>query len=127
MKKPEEWFELIAAEENGRYGMVFMPILDKGVERFRMAYQLRNGLPLPADAPTRILFRPLHFISSPQHIFGQISSKLGKKVRVLLLDPKHFSPDLSKTDFDKHAIVLGEFSYRLKANFISDLLKEGQN
>ena len=101
--------ELIAAEENGRYGMVLI------------------GLPLPADAPMRILFRPLHFISSPQHIFGQISSKLGKKVRVLLLDPKHFSPDLSKTDFDKHAIVLGEFSYRLKANFISDLLKEGQN
>jgi hypothetical protein len=125
--EPGEWFELTVAERGELYGLALMPRLSKGIERFRLAYQLRCGLPLPKDAHIQAIFKPLHFVSKPGHTYGKVRSQIGPRAKVALLDPRHLAEDVSKTDFDK-AISLGEFELVREGpmcGFVSDQLKAG--
>lgn len=103
--KPEDWFTVALAESGELYGLVLMPNVQEGVRRFRVAYQLRTGYPLPEDTDFRVLFKPLTFVSRPGHVFGQVRPALGDRIRVLMMNVSDFKgPD---TDVDL-AVDLGD-------------------
>lgn len=126
--KPEEWFRLVAAESGPLYGLALMPRLDKGVERFRMAYQLRNGLPFPKDAHIKAVFKPLHFSSKPGHMFARVKPQLGKKCAVFLVDLADVDmSDPSASDWENLPIELGRFELDFDApdrGYVVQMLEE---
>lgn len=104
--KPEEWFRLVLGQHGDLYGLALIPVLEKGVERFRMAYQLRNGLPIPKDASFQCIFKPLQFTSLPGNIFDKIRPELQARTNVCLMDMADYhGPD---TNFDD-VHILGVF------------------
>ena len=104
--QPEQWFNLAVAEAGPLYGLALVPRFQKGVERFRTAYQLRNGWPIPQDAEVQMLFKPLHFVSRPGHVFSQVRDQLGARCKVMLLETEDFRG--ADTDPDD-GFVLGVF------------------
>lgn len=125
--RPEEWFQLCAAEHGPLYGLALMPRLDKGIERLRTAYQLRHGLPLPKDIRVTALFKPLHFSSKPGHMFGQVKAHLGDRVRLAVMDSGLVDPANPRgAPWDK-AIELGRFELACgepECGYIEEQLKE---
>jgi len=118
--EPEQWFKLVLAEHGGLYGLALMPNLDKGVERFRMAYQLRTGYPLP-PADFQMIFKPLNFVSLPGHVFSKIRKDLQSKACVCLMESSDFKgPD---TDWEKLAIDLGTFEVVTEGPLIQFVLE----
>lgn len=107
--EPEKWFRLCISEHEGLYGLALMPDLKKCIERFRMAYQLRNGLPLPEKMQVTALFKPLHFSSKPGHTYGQVKGKLSEKVKVYVIESDLVSRENPQTSPWEKATLLGEF------------------
>lgn len=125
--KPEEWFTLVMSECGPLYGMALMPRLEKGEERFRIAYHLRNGLPFPKDASVRALFKPLHFSSKPGHMFGRVKPRLGKQCSLFLIDSADIDmADIAATDWENCPIELGRFELEIDSSdksYIVQMLK----
>jgi hypothetical protein len=124
--EPDKWFVLTAAEHGGLYGLALMPRFDKGIERFRIAYQLRNGLPIPKDASVTLLFKPLHFLSKPGHMFEKVKLQLGNRIKLSLIDNSMVdTSNPASAPWDK-AISLGEFEFAMQGpecNYVVAQLK----
>jgi len=121
-EKPEDWFKLVLAEHGDLYGLALMPNLDKGVERFRMAYQLRNGLPLPKDVKYQFLFKPLSFVSQPGHVFSHLRPELRQKTKVCLMDVADFKG--ADTDWNGAVVELGVFEIVTKGRPIQFVVED---
>lgn len=126
--EPGEWFQLVIAEYGGRYGMALIPKFDKGIERFRIAYQLRNGFPLPENLKYEFIFRPLHFMSRFDHVFSKIKSNIANGVKVALMQASEYKDDdPSSINWDNVMIELGEFEVVMDGpltQYVLDNLKD---
>lgn len=122
--EPEKWFQLVLAEHERLYGLALVPNLTKGVERFKMAYQLRHGYPLP-PADFEMIFKPLNFTSLPGHVFTRIKPDLRPKTRVCLMRTTDFKG--ADTDWDGSVIELGQFELVTDGPLIGYVLENLKN
>jgi hypothetical protein len=96
--RASEWFELCFAERGGRYAAFLVPDVAVSVERFRTAYMAARGR-VPDPDEYDLVFRPLSFVSGPDHNFGHIRDHVANPARLGLLDPSAFDPaDPSSVD-----------------------------
>ena len=126
--KPEEWFVCSIAQHQEAYGLALIPNFRKGVERFKVNYQLVHGYPVPSDTVYNFVFRPLHFISvHKDNHYAQIKNNFKDKMHVYIIDAKNVDLfDVSKMDLTK-VIDLGEFEVsfdKCTANYIIQSIKD---
>jgi len=122
---PADWFDLHIKSRGEKYALSLMPRTRKSIERFEMAYHLRNGLPIPPKSHYNILFKPLHFCTGSSTTFRQIRHLLRSESLVGLVDPDELHPsNLSETD-DSTIQILGTFRIGLNKTvdrYMDDLL-----
>lgn len=101
-EKPVDWFNLLIREQDKKYVIALVPKLNKSIERWNIAYQLRTGFPPPKETRYSILYRALHFVSGGQSAFDQVKDKIGPEIMVGFIDMKDMNQaDPSQTDFQK--------------------------
>jgi hypothetical protein len=61
--EPLKWFQCFLRQRNDKYLIALIPDLKLSTERFKIAFQLRTGYPVPSDAKINVIFKPLHFVS----------------------------------------------------------------
>ena len=84
-QRPDEWFSLCLVERGGRYVAVLFPNLKESLNRF-CANQLHLVDPDAVAGGCGIVFRCLHFVSGPQHVFESVRSKVPARTMVGFLD-----------------------------------------
>jgi hypothetical protein len=126
--RPEIWFDLAFSELNGSYGVSIFPNLERSLERFKIANQIRTGYPIDEkNSEFRFIFKPLHFISENLICFNTVKPKLGKSTKVFLLDRDDLdvnNPSLSS------AIELGRLNISCdngKTEWINNVLSKRVN
>ena len=112
--KPLEWFSLHLRHKRGKYVFALMPKFEKSVERYKIAYQLRTGFPIPKDTRFSIIFRTLFFVSGDQNVFNLERQRIGETTEIGFLDSnkvdfKNLEESLTKLD-DSEINWLGPFS-----------------
>lgn len=105
---PSEWFDLHIRVRGEKYALALVPKIYKSVERFEIAYQLRNGFPIPEDSHNTILFKPLHFCAGSSSTFHKVEKNIGRKVQVGLIDPDDLPSDYLLVE-DSAIRILGTF------------------
>jgi len=92
-EKPTDWFSLHLRQKHGKYVFALMPKFERSVERYKVAYQLRTGFPLPKDTRFSMIFRALFFSSGDKNIFNVERHRLPDPLEIGFLDS-------NKVDFD---------------------------
>lgn len=67
---PDFWFDLRMAIRGNDYAIGLVPRIARSIERFKIAWELRNGNPVPEDSEFYVLYKSIRFSSSP----GQTST-----------------------------------------------------
>jgi hypothetical protein len=101
-EKPIEWFSLKIMDRDGKYAIALIPNLEKSVERWRMAYHLRVGYPVPTNAHFNIFFRTINFVSGGKTSYHSVKDMIGPETQVGFIDLKDVDRnDPSKIDYQK--------------------------
>jgi hypothetical protein len=120
--EPGEWFQLVIGEYGGRYGMALIPKFDKVVERFRLAFQLRNGYPLPDDMDFEFVFTPLHFASQFDHTFTQVKPAVKDRMTLSVACVSDLEDGYESVNWNEVLIDLGTFEVIQDGPLVSYLI-----
>jgi len=90
--KPGEWFALCFAEQEGRYVAILFPDINRSIARFRVA-RLHYYEEIVTAKDYQVLFRPLCFVSGPQHIFSEVRCRIPENTSVGFLDTQDLDRD----------------------------------
>ena len=109
--KPADWFDLKIVEFNGRYAVVLVPKIERSIERFKLAYQLRVGYPIPTTAKFQVVFDSLGFVSeSISESFKMFQKMAGKSIKLAVVDRESINRD-NPAELEMDSVrVIGEFS-----------------
>ena len=84
-QKPDEWFALCFVERGDRYAAILFPNLDKSFRRFQVGWLDRFEEVVTPDR-CNIIFRHLHFVSNPGHLFGTVRSRIPSRTMLGFVD-----------------------------------------
>lgn len=122
--KPETWFDLVIAEKGDIYAVALFPRLEKSVERWKIAFQLKTGYP-PIDMEYSIFFRPLHFVSGSVNTYAQIKSEIKEDIKIGFADLSNIKPEEIPEKLDPKSIeMIGPFKVKKESNSYMDGLLE---
>lgn len=107
--QPTYWFELCLAERDGRYAAFLVPDVAASVERFRAGCVVARDR-LPDADEYDLIFRPLSFVSGPDHTFGQVRDSVANPALLGLLEPTAFDPTDSGSLDENRIRWLGPFA-----------------
>lgn len=114
--KPEKWFEFKWAKNGDEYAFGLFPNVYMTIERFKIAFQLRTGYPMPTECTTSVVFKPLFLRSSRKGI-----NFPNEKILVKIIDIN----DVNKDDFSKshldRAYTLGSFRIEPDSKIVKDM------
>ena len=90
---PAGWFNLTLLQKDGKYLIGLAPDVKRSIDRFRIARQLKTGLPVPEDAKFSILFRCLYFVSGSSNMFELVKDGLPEEIEVGFMDASLLNVD----------------------------------
>lgn len=120
--KIDEWFDLKFMRRHGKYCIAFAPRVQKSVERWKIAYQLRTGFPPESDMQFNIVFRSLHFVSGTNNTFNSIADKIGAETQIGFADLADINRENPGELDDEKIRTLGPFKFS-HDKFFDDYLK----
>ena len=131
--EPLKWFDLHLKEKDGKYVLALVPKVEKSVERYKIAYQMKNGYPMPKDVQTNIIFRSLHMVSGGNSVFSQHKDKVGDTLKIGFLNSSRVNPNDMKGSMlaleDSDIQWIGPFklaSNDIMGPFLDTILKDAE-
>ena len=79
-------FNLTIIQKGGKYLIALAPDVEKSIDRFKIARQLKTGFPIPSNSQFHVMFQPLYFVSGSSNMFALVKDELPDEVHVGLMD-----------------------------------------
>lgn len=128
-KKPTEWFTIqisdVDVPDGNIYGVVLFPVLQKSVDRWKLARLMMHGEFYEAGE-IQIICDPLRFVSGVNHTFSSLKDRIVSPIGVGFLDTMNVNNNPSDVDFGA-IIEVGRFDVDVvppnKSCFVTEMLK----
>jgi len=130
---PTSWFDFRLHSRGSDYAMALMPKVEKSIDRYKLAIGMQTGITPPKDGNYKVLFKSIHFSSTPGETstFSIVKPMMKSSVKIGFLEKSELGANGEiPGDFDPKKIYwIGPFDVQPDyQNFLANMLpKKSKN